>query len=189
MALIEHPWRIWLFSLSLRLDVSHGDPLAGLTQSPCFPLKSHSAVVLLGAMQVNISISIESVLFWRSTVFLGSSALIQLRLGSSSDPSPSTAPLHMPHNGEHKQNLSPSPSSFSPVWTCHRIRTGKTKTKEQFIIVWRSSLWERVRVFASLHMLQANKQDTGKHKPTGKPAIKVKLCGKDTPDVYSLAQS
>lgn len=44
-------------------------------------------------------------------------------------------------------------------------------------------------MFASLHMLQANKQDTGKHKPTGKPAIKVKLCGKDMTDVYSLAQS
>lgn len=44
-------------------------------------------------------------------------------------------------------------------------------------------------VFASLHMLHANKQDTGKHKPTGKPAIKVKLCGKHMTDVYSLAQS
>lgn len=64
------------------LDVSHEDLLAGLTQSPCFPLKSHSAVVLLGAMRVNISISIESVLFWRSSVFLGSSAQARLRLGS-----------------------------------------------------------------------------------------------------------
>lgn len=27
------------------------------------------------------------------------------------DPNPSTAPLHTPHNGEHKQNLSPTPSS------------------------------------------------------------------------------
>lgn len=44
-------------------------------------------------------------------------------------------------------------------------------------------------VFASLHMLQVNKQDTGKHKPTGKPAMKVKLCGKDMTDVYSLARS
>ena len=43
-------------------------------------------------------------------------------------------------------------------------------------------------VFASLHMLQANKQDLEKHKPTGKPAIKVKLCGKDMTDVYSLAR-
>lgn len=83
LVLIEQPWRIWLFLLSLRLDVSHGDPLAVLAELPCFPLKSHSAVVLLGAMQVNISISIESVLFWRSSVFLGSSALTQLRLGSS----------------------------------------------------------------------------------------------------------
>lgn len=62
---------------------SHEDPLEGLTQSHCFPLKSRSAAVLLGATQVNISISIESVLFWRSSVFLGSSVLAQLRLGSS----------------------------------------------------------------------------------------------------------
>lgn len=63
--------------------ISHEDPLEGLTQSHCFPLKSRSAAVLLGAAQVNISISIESVLFWSSSVFLGSSVLAQLRLGSS----------------------------------------------------------------------------------------------------------
>lgn len=83
LVLIERPSRTRLFSRGFRLDVSQGDPLAGLTQWPCFPLKSHSAVVLLGAMQVNISISIESVLFWSTSVFLGSSALTQLRLGSS----------------------------------------------------------------------------------------------------------
>lgn len=53
------------------LFFSHGDPLAGLTRSPCFPLKSHSAAVLLGAMRVNISISIESVLFLEVQCFLG----------------------------------------------------------------------------------------------------------------------
>lgn len=44
------------------------------TPLPCFPLKSHRAVVLLGAMRVNISISLEQVLFVSECVFLGLSA-------------------------------------------------------------------------------------------------------------------
>lgn len=79
---IQHPCITCPPRPVLTLDVSHEDPLAGLTESPCFPLKSHSAVVLLGAVRVNISVSIESVLFWRSSVFLGSSVLTQPRLGS-----------------------------------------------------------------------------------------------------------
>lgn len=54
------------------------------------------------------------------------------------DHSPSTAPLHMPHNGEHKQNLSPS----SPA-QCGLVMGSapeKYKTKEQFSIVWKSNL-------------------------------------------------
>ncbi len=52
------------------------------TPLPCFPLKSHRAVVLLGAMQVNISISLEQVLFVSECVFLGLSAETWPRLGS-----------------------------------------------------------------------------------------------------------
>lgn len=71
------------------------------------------------------------------------------------------------------------------------LSSAERSAPEQEQNIRNSSLFsaEAVCVFASLHMLQANKQDTGKHKPTGKRAIKVKLCGKDMTDVYSLAQS
>ena len=42
------------------------------------------------------------------------------------DPNPSTAPLRIPHNGEHKQNLSPTPSS--PAQYGLVICAGKDKT-------------------------------------------------------------
>lgn len=58
-------------------SVIHPAPL------PCFPLKSHRAVALLGAMRVNISISFERVLFVTDRVFVGLiSAETWLRLGS-----------------------------------------------------------------------------------------------------------
>lgn len=168
----------------LRLDLSHGDPLAGLTQSPCFPLKSRSAAVVLGAMQVNISISIESVLFWRSSVFLGSSVLAQLRSGSSPtctlDHSPSTALQHVPHNGEHKQN--PNPSPFSPVLTCHGIHTGKNPKQRPGSLFGGKGACERVRSRLGRRIFY---KQTNKQNPTGNHAIKAELCGKDMPDVYS----
>lgn len=167
--------------------------MAGLTQSLCFPLKSHSAVVLQGAMQVNISISIESVLFWRSSVFLGSSALTQLRLGSSTcvpNPNPSTMPplLHIPYTGEYKQNLLTFLLPGMDLSSVKDPAPEKTKQRSRSLLCLEAACG-CVFVFASLHMLQANKQDTGKHKPTGKPATKVKLCGKNMTDVYSLAHS
>lgn len=127
-----------VFLPDLRLAFSHGDPLAGLTQSPCFPLKSYSAVVLLGAVRVNISISIESVLFLDLQCFLGLLCSCSEQVGFLSDvcwtPDPSPRSTL---NGKHKQNL--SPSHFSPTQyglvICQRSAPEKDKTKKQFIAV------------------------------------------------------
>lgn len=157
LVLIEHPWRIWLFSLGLRLDVSHGDPLAGLTQSPCFPLKSHCAVVLLGAMQVNISISIESVLFWRSSVFLGSSALAQLSLGSSPVCAGPSTPLLHPCMRPTMENANKNWIHLlllQPGVDMLFIRENKAKNKT----TQRPCSLFCKTMFTSLHMPQVNKQ-------------------------------
>ena len=69
LVLIEHRIGFECF----KMDISH-DPLAGRHAHPLdlFPIKKPFCVVLLG---VNISISIESVLFVRVSVFLDSIAL------------------------------------------------------------------------------------------------------------------
>lgn len=119
------------------------------------------------------------------------------------DPKPpySTAPSCTPHNGEHKQNLKfpfqvfslPSAQYGHVICKGSCVGEKKKKKRQNKGVVHYSVEKQSVRacacVFASLHALQANKQDTRKHKPTGKPAIKVKLCGKDMTDVYSLAPS
>lgn len=73
------------------------------------------------------------------------------------DPDPSTAPLHMPHNGEHKQNLSPSRSS--PAQYGHVLGSGGKKRLNKGALHYSAEkLSVRACAFASLHMLQASKQ-------------------------------
>lgn len=79
------------------------------------------------------------------------------------DPDPSTAPLHMPHNGEHKQNLSPSRSS--PAQYGHVLGSGgKKKTKQRSASLFRGeALCESVCICLTAYATskQTNKTQRG----------------------------
>lgn len=127
-------------------------------------------------MQVNISISIESVLFWRSSVFLGSSVLAPLRRALDHSPSTSTSP----HHGEHKQKPNPSPPAQGGLVMGSTLEKNPKQRPDS--LFRGKGVCERVRsrLARCLFYKQTNKQ-----KPTGKHAIKAELCGKDVTDVYS----
>lgn len=150
-----------------------------------FPIKKTFCRGSSGSLRVNISISIESVLFWRSTVFLGFSALARPRLGSS--PSACRTPTYSTYfqfNQLYCQ-YSPNNEQYKHTWVLfvREPQSKKVKAKQQLISLWRGGLQHFVHVYLP-HWAQANK-----HKPESKPPINVKLCGKRMTDVYSLARS
>lgn len=122
--------------------------------------------------------------------FLGLLCSHSTQVGFLSNVCWTPTPLHRPYNGEYKQNLSPAHIFLTRygLIICEGSAPEKTKQRSRSLLCL-EAVCECMCVFASLRMLQANKQDTGKHKPTGKPATKVKLCGKTMTDVYSLAHS